>query len=115
MFTIMAQLIRLLSAAMIGLMLVPSLAVAQFIIAQSGSITTGGADCSVATRCVTADDSVLGTAGSAAIDVRGSFTATLIFEASIDGTNFFTWHVLDQADGSDETGATAGGRFGHAC
>ena len=111
MSTMIARFMRLFVGAALGLALVPSLAVAQFIVVQSGSITTGGADCSVATNCVTADDSVLGTAGSAAIDVRGTFTATLIFEASIDGTNYFTWHVLDQADGSDDTGSTAGGQW----
>lgn len=49
--------------------------------------------------------------GALGIDVRGTFTATLIFEGTVDNTNWFTLTVNPQAGGAGVTSVTAAGTW----
>ena len=53
--------------------------------------------------------------GSLGIDVRGTFTATLIPEGSIDNTNWFTLTINPQAGGAGVTSITAAGSWTIGC
>lgn len=47
----------------------------------------------------------------ATFDIRGTFVATIAFEATIDGTNFFAVPVINQATQAMTTVVTAAGAF----
>lgn len=57
----------------------------------TGNITTAGVDCSVATNCVSASLSAVGAVG---IQISGTWTGTVQFEANIDSANFKSASVL---------------------
>ena len=64
---------------------------AQTTFSNGGNITSGGADCSTATNCVSIQ--MPGTASSITVTITGTFSATLTFEKS--GDNGKTWAILD--------------------
>lgn len=49
------------------------------------------------------------------IDVQGTFVATVTFEATIDGTNFFAIPVVRISDGTLSTTTTSAGQFAFRC
>ena len=73
----------------------------------NGSITTT-LTTAVSTGSLLLPTSGLGTVG---IDVRGTFTATLVPEATIDGTNFFTITINPVAGTAGVTSITAAGAW----
>lgn len=74
---------------------------------DTGSITAGGADCSTPTRC--ASFTVPPGAVSLTLAVSGTFSATLITEASSDsGVTWFTALAVKLADGSGTSAPTTG-------
>lgn len=49
--------------------------------------------------------------GACGVQVTGTFTATLLIEATIDGTNWNTYAFVDCATGSTGTSITAAGQY----
>jgi len=76
---------------------------------DTGSITAAGADCSTAARCAIFTPP----AGwqSVTLQVSGTFSATLAFEATADGTNWVSVMAVNLADGTSATSTTAAGQF----
>ena len=68
------------------LVLLTSTAHAQYTEATTGSITTSSADCTTAAACVSLQ--LRSTDGSLSLKISGTYSATLQFESSVDGT---TW------------------------
>jgi hypothetical protein len=64
---------------------------AQTTFSTGGNITSGGANCTVATNCVTIQ--MPSTASAITVTLTGTFTATLLFEKS--GDNGITWATQD--------------------
>jgi hypothetical protein len=86
---------RRLLLALLLVVTATSIAGAQAVIFQrtSGSITTAGADCSVATRCVVLRDATR--TGTGTVQIFGTFTGTLQFEGTLDDTLAETsWFAL---------------------
>lgn len=91
-----------------ALLLVAGTAAAQQI--DTGSITAGGADCSTAKRCVSI--ALPPQTVSTTIQVSGTYSGTLQFEASADGgTTWFSALAIKLADGSSATSTTSTGLF----
>ena len=76
---------------------------------KTGTITTAGADCSVATSCVTLSD--VSRTGNGTVVVTGTWVATLQFEGTLDGTNWFALNVQAQGSTAFVTSATANGQW----
>lgn len=51
----------------------------------------------------------------ASFDIRGTFSGTISFEATVDGTNFFAVPVINQATQAMTTAVTAPGTFYMGC
>lgn len=49
--------------------------------------------------------------GFVAVQVTGTFTATITFEASVDGTNYVAFNMTPSNSGTDASTATAAGAF----
>jgi len=90
------------------LLTVPSISKAQqnFV---SGSISTAGADCSVSTNCVSLPLPL--NLGGVAITTLGTFTGTLQFEGSVDGSNFFSLAATPLSGGAQVTTTTGTGAW----
>lgn len=81
---------------------------------DSGSITavsSGGACAAAPAGCAVFAPLPNGLLNSVTLQVSGTFTATLLFEATSDGTNWQTITGIKLSDGSSATGATATGQF----
>ena len=89
------------------LLLLSSPAQAQII--GTGSLTAGGADCSVVARC--AAFTLPAQTASLTFQVSGTFSATLQFEGTADGTNWVAVMAVNLADGSSATSTAAAGQF----
>lgn len=96
---------RRLCAILIGLGLSVSPVSAQVI--DSGFINAGTA-CTTTGACVSA---TLGEATSVTIQIVGTFSATLSFEGTADGTTWVAVQVANLADGTVSTSTTAAGAF----
>lgn len=51
------------------------------------------------------------TSGGVAIQLSGSFTGTVTFEATVDGTNWVAFNMTPSASGTDASTATAVGAW----
>lgn len=49
--------------------------------------------------------------GFVAVQVTGTFSATITFEASVDGTNYVAFNMTPSNSGTDASTATAAGAF----
>ena len=49
--------------------------------------------------------------GACGVQVTGTFTATALIEATMDGTNWTTYAFVNCASGSTETSITAAGQY----
>ena len=49
--------------------------------------------------------------GAAGVQVTGTFSATLLIEATMDGTNWNTYAFINCASGATETSITATGQY----
>jgi hypothetical protein len=49
--------------------------------------------------------------GACGVQVTGTFSATLLIEATMDGTNYTTYAFVNCASGATETSITAVGQF----
>ncbi len=76
---------------------------------QLQSITTSGSDCSTATSCVVLTD-VFRTIGIG-VQLAGTFTGTVQFEGTMDGTNWTAHSMVPLAAGVAVTSATATGAW----
>lgn len=100
------------SASLLGFALSLLLVVAGVVHAGTnniaGSLTAGGADCSVTGRCLT-----LGaiSTGNGTVEVRGTFSATLLLECSIAAVSFTTVPITPLAGGASVTSLTAPGMW----
>jgi hypothetical protein len=101
---------RLLLAALVVLVAITTAGAQPPTFQQAtGTITTAGSDCSVATRCVVlpfAERTANGT-----IELAGTFTGTAQFEASLDNTNWFSLNVQPNGSTSFVTSATQAGQW----
>lgn len=77
---------------------------------DTGSITAGGADCSTAARCAIFEN-LPPQWMNVTLQVSGTFSATLQFEATADGTNWVSVMAVNVADGSSASSSTATGVF----
>lgn len=79
----------------------------------TGTISTFGSDCSASTNCVSL--TLLPDQGSVSVTISGTFSGTLQFEASGDGTNFSAFGMSPFAGGAQATStASPGGWVGSA-
>lgn len=78
---------------------------AQEVLLQS--ITTGGTDCTVATNCVVSPD--IFRTSQVSIQLAGSWSGTVQFEGSIDGTNWTALVLTPIASGTAVSSATGNG------
>ena len=70
-----------------------------------GSITTGGSSCSPATNCVVLN--AIKNTGGVSITISASYSGTMQFEASADGSNYFSLSVTPLNGGSAVTSTTS--------
>src|SRR3989442_707788 len=93
-------------AALLFLLLMAQVAHGQSI--ASGDITVANAACT-ATSCVSM--TIYGQSGTIAVQVTGTFTGTLQFEGTLDGTNYVAVNGLPVASATTTTSTTATGMW----
>ena len=73
---------------------------------KQGTLTTAGADCNVATRCVVAS---LRKTFNGSVQIANTFTGTMVFEATTDDLNWNFMSLTPLGGGSAATSVTATG------
>lgn len=94
------------------LLALPMAVLGQSQYSVTGNITTAGSDCTVATRCVVFNPGALtGQLGAGSITVSGTWSGTLPFEGTGDGSHWSPLSIPPLGGGSEVTSTTSNGTW----